>query len=177
MYSKQVEQAISVIRDSRLVTDDGMEEKLFLTISGLIPIVNVDLLVINDKNQILLSWRDDDIFEKGWHIPGGCLRYGESFMDRIQNTAKNEIGSMVICSEEPIAVRNVLGNAGKGNYVRERYHHVALLYKCSLKEELIIEETIDEGCYRAGELRWFEKIPDNLLKVHRVYFDILEPWL
>ena len=49
---------------------EGLEEEIFIAVSTIIPIVNVDLLILDSQNHILLSWRDDVYFGKGWHIPG-----------------------------------------------------------------------------------------------------------
>ena len=55
--------------------EQGLGEELFLTVSSLVPIVNVDLLVYNDKGQFLLTKRDDPYCGRGWHVPGGCIRF------------------------------------------------------------------------------------------------------
>ena len=65
---------------------------LFLIISSLTPIINVDLLIRNEKKQILLAWRNDVPFGNGWHIPGGIIRFKETFHQRIQRVAQLEIG-------------------------------------------------------------------------------------
>jgi colanic acid biosynthesis protein WcaH len=40
--------------------------------------VNVDLFISDDQGRVLLTWRDDEIFGAGWHIPGGMIRYKET---------------------------------------------------------------------------------------------------
>ena len=87
---------------------EGLEEEIFIAVSTIIPIVNVDLLILDSQNHILLSWRDDVYFGKGWHLPGGCIRYKETMAQRIQKTAMNEIGTRVIAASEPIAVKDVI---------------------------------------------------------------------
>ena len=32
--------------------------------------VNVDLLIRNDRRETLLTWRQDELY-RGWHIPAG----------------------------------------------------------------------------------------------------------
>ena len=61
---------------------DGLPDEVFTYISTVTPLVNVDLLIRNDKGEILLSWRYD-YRRSGWHIPGGIIRYKETFEQRI----------------------------------------------------------------------------------------------
>ena len=176
MYNHEIQDAIKTIRNAEIDASCGMSEELFMMISGLIPICNVDLLIENSKGQILLSWRDDDVFEKGWHIPGGCMRYGESFEKRIQETATRELGQSVTFEADPIAVKNVYGNGGINIHKRERGHHIALLFRCRLVDESKIKIN-DAGELKNGDLRWFDSLPDNILKLHFVYKKQLEKWI
>ena len=66
-------QAVEVLRQAKLNTDDGMPQELFLLLSGLIPLANVDLLVTNSNGQLLLERRCDSWYQNSWHIPGGCM--------------------------------------------------------------------------------------------------------
>ena len=83
----------------------GLGTKAFEIISELTPIVNVDLLIRNSEGRVLVSWREDDICGKGWHIPGGVIRYKETFEQRIKNTALNELGVEVDFNPIPIVIK------------------------------------------------------------------------
>ena len=83
-------------------SENGLGTELFLFSSTLMPVVNVDLLVTNPKHEILLSWRDDSHTGKGWHIPGGCVRFKEKLMDRVQKTAIAELEAGVVCQPEQL---------------------------------------------------------------------------
>lgn len=61
--SKELEDAVELLRNAELDARNGMTEELFWMISALVPIPNVDLLVTNEKGQLLLSRRNDDFFE------------------------------------------------------------------------------------------------------------------
>lgn len=168
--------AIQTLRRARLDTNGGMPQELFLLVSSLIPIPNVDLLVTNEKNQILLSWRDDPFYEKSWHIPGGCLRYAETMQTRVQQTALNEFGCEVEFDSEPVAVRDVIRGLNKAQiYPRERGHTVAVLYRCTLKGPVKTCDDENTALYN-GCLRWFDNIPKNFMKIQNVYRDVLHRW-
>lgn len=151
---------------------EGLEEEIFIAVSTIIPIVNVDLLILDSQNHILLSWRDDVYFGKGWHLPGGCIRYKETMAQRIQKTAMNEIGTRVIAASEPIAVKDVI--MGRDNAkVRERAHHLAILYKCRLPDQFVIDND-KKSKGTPGYLQWFEAIPEDILPIHEVYRDVFK---
>ena len=54
----------------------GLPQEIFFFISRITPMINVDLLIKDEKGRTLLAWRDDE-FYKGWHIPGGIIRFKE----------------------------------------------------------------------------------------------------
>ena len=54
---------------------EGLTEEIFYFISKLTPLVNVDLLIKNELNETLLTWRHDKFYGPAWHIPGGIIRF------------------------------------------------------------------------------------------------------
>jgi ADP-ribose pyrophosphatase YjhB (NUDIX family) len=73
----------------------GLPEELFLFASRITPLVNVDLLVKDKLGKTLLTWRDDGYYPPSWHIPGGIIRYKETFAERIKEVARTELGAAV----------------------------------------------------------------------------------
>ena len=159
---------------NNLNPSQGLPPELFEWISSIVPVPNVDLLVINENNQILLSWRDDEYYGQGWHLPGGCIRYKETIEERIQKTALSELGSKVIADANPIAVRSMIMGTKTG-YPIKRAHHVALLIRCSLPKGFEINNENRKET-DAGYLKWFDRIPENILEVHDIYFDVFEEY-
>ena len=153
---------------------EGLPFEVFEWISSMVPIANVDLLILNDKNEVLLSWRDDEYYGKGWHIPGGCIRFKETLEQRIQKTAESEIGTRVITDYKPIATREVIVGKGQDTPIK-RAHHIAILYECRLPDGFeIANEDKDEQT--AGYLKWFSEVPENILQVHEAYFDVMDEY-
>lgn len=169
-----VESAIECLR--KAMNDDGIDAKrglgidLFHFASTLMPVVNVDLLVINDNHEILLSWRDDEHCGRGWHIPGGCIRLGETFYERIQKTALAELGSEVETNGTPIEVFEIFTSEYRPNISNqnERSHFVTLVFLCRLPEGYHVEEKPENvpGC-----LKWFRELPHDLVNVQNCYKD------
>lgn len=149
---------------------EGLPQEVFEWISSMVPIANVDLLILNKKNEILLSWRDDEYYGKGWHIPGGCIRFKETIEERVQRTAETEIGTQVITNYVPIATKEVIVGKGQDLPIK-RAHHIAMLFECYLPDDFeVTNDNRDEQT--PGYLKWFDKIPNNILQVHEVYFDV-----
>jgi len=153
----------------------GLPQELFLFATTLLPCPNIDLFVTDRFHRLLLTWRDDEFFGKGWHIPGGCLRLKETLDDRIRETAKNEIGVEVIYDHNRFITRESIVTSPRpwlGNEL-ERSHNISMLFFCELPKGFLPDETSVEKPLPGG-LHWFDKFPDNLLKAHEsLYGDII----
>lgn len=158
----------------RIHPEQGLGEELFLQISSLVPIVNVDLLVYNDKGQFLLTKRDDPHCGKGWHVPGGCIRFKETCEERIRKVAQKELGiNQLSIEKEPIKVFEIIEHEHRPiKNQNERAHFITLAYKCFVDESYVINNgnLAEED---AGFIKWFDKLPDDLLKIQNCYREIL----
>lgn len=166
MY-KKVKEAIMQLQDAMKAEGvdptKGLPEELFIFSTTLVPIVNIDLFITNEKKQLLLAWRDDIYHGKGWHIPGGCVRLRERLETRVVKTAEKELGVPIDYKPDPIAVREIMEpeiRSGLSNQL-ERCHNVSFLYKCSVKFGYTVPDVVD-----SVELKWFDSLPKNLLEFH-----------
>jgi len=153
-------------------SENGLGTELFLFSSTLIPVVNVDLLLTNSKHEILLAWRDDPHTGKGWHIPGGCVRFKEKLMDCVQKTAITEFGAEVICRPKPIKVFEIFTSRYRDEIEdqKERAHFITLVYACKFKDEtMLLERQKSEYENKPGYLKWFSELPEDLLDVQECY--------
>jgi ADP-ribose pyrophosphatase YjhB (NUDIX family) len=143
----------------------GLTESVFLFVSQLTPIVNVDLLIINAKGQTLLTWRNDEYYGPGWHVPGGIIRFKESASDRIHAVASIELGATVVAQSDPICVREVMAPN------RDiRGHFISMLYQCDLTSELDqSNQSISDDFIENGNWKWHDHCPDNLISQHKMY--------
>ncbi len=140
----------------------GLPEEVFLFISRITPMVNVDLLIKDKNGRVLLSWRDDQFADAGWHLPGGIIRFKEKFEQRVLKVAETEIGTVVEFDPVPIAINQIiLGQKTRG-------HFISLLYKCFLSSKYIPKNT---GLTPKdnGYLMWHDSCPVNLVEVHEIY--------
>ena len=110
------------------------------------------------------SWRDDPYAGKGWHIPGGVIRFKETIKERIDEVARIEIGTFIdSSSQEPVAINEIF------DHEREvRSHFISLLYRCSLAVGFIPK---NKGILRfdPGYLMWHKTCPRDLVNLHEIY--------
>jgi len=142
----------------------GLPEEIFLFMSRITPLVNVDLLIKNKWKQTLLTWRDDGFFPAGWHIPGGIVRYKETIAERIGAVAAGELGAKVKCGNTPLVVREVIVPS-----FENRAHAISFLYECSLTSRLAQNRMYVKGAPQHGEWAWHDRCPKDLIVVHRMY--------
>ena len=155
--------------------EKGLGNELFLFISTLVPIINVDLLVYNAKGQFLLTWRNDPHCGIGWHIPGGCIRFKETCEERIKQVAHQELGINDIgFVKEPIKVFEIINQEYRDiSNQNERAHFITLVYKCYAPRDFSLDrQTTKEG--EVGFMKWFDCLPGNLLSIQSCYREIIK---
>jgi colanic acid biosynthesis protein WcaH len=146
----------------------GLPEELFLFVSRITPLVNVDLLIQDDARRTLLTWRSDDHYGCGWHIPGGIIRYKESSHQRIHEVARQELGAAVEFDPTPVAVIESIARE------RNRGHFISLLYRCRLASALDPQREAATDPPASGSWRWHTGAPSDLLEVHDIYKRFLD---
>ena len=140
----------------------GLPEDIFRFVSRVTPLINVDLLIQDDRARTLLTWRDDEFFGPGWHIPGGIIRYKESSAERVGLCAREELGAEVSSEPAPLFVFEDIGRQ------ETRGHHVSLLYRCRLVTPLD-EARRAAAPPRPGQWRWHAWAPPDLIEEQRPY--------
>lgn len=144
---------------------NGLPQEVFDLAASIVPMVNVDLLVQNKDGEVLLAWRDDGK-NIGWHIPGGIIRFKETFEERIQKTAKNELGAEVSFDENPLKISEIFMP------YQYRGHFISFLYKCHLPEGFVIDNKSKDETEN-GYLKWHNRMPNNLVQGQKCYEEFL----
>tara|TARA_A100001515_G_C4586836_1_gene214782 strand:- start:296 stop:904 length:609 start_codon:yes stop_codon:yes gene_type:complete len=147
----------------------GLPEELFLFVSRCTPIVNVDTLAYDKEKGFLLSWRDDEYAGKGWHVPGGIVRFKEKVEDRLVKTIVSELKCPVNFSftGSPITVQEVFPDH------ETRGHFVSFLYTVTLPEDYQIDNG-DLSDTDPGFLQWHKECPSNLVECQDMYLPFID---
>jgi ADP-ribose pyrophosphatase YjhB (NUDIX family) len=145
----------------------GLPYDLFLWISRMVPMVNVDLFITDGNGRVLLTWRDDEIYGAGWHVPGGIIRFSETAEERIRAVARDELGTAV--TYEPIPLVEELIHPERA----ARGHHIALVYRCRLTSPPDPDLRHDGGPKTRGQWAWHDRWPEDVLPEHRSYQRLL----
>ena len=124
---------------------------------------NVDLLIQDDRSRTLLTWRDDEFFGAGWHLPGGIIRYKETAAERIRACAREELGADVASDAAPLlVVETIRRQATRG-------HFISLLFRCRLISLPDPAKRAATDTPVAGQWRWHQRCPPDLPVVQRPY--------
>jgi colanic acid biosynthesis protein WcaH len=149
----------SVIGDPR----QGLPEDVFLLVSRITPLINVDLLIQDDSGRTLLTWRDDEFFGSGWHVPGGIIRYKETAAERVRACAREELAADISFDPAPMFVMETILER------RDRGHAISLLFRCRLLTAPDPAMAAGPESPSQGQWRWHEAAPLDLLDVQGQY--------
>lgn len=146
---------------------NGIGEDLFLAVSQLVPCLNVELLVKSiDRKSTLLTWRADQYYGPGWHVPGGVVRFKEKLEERVHKVAIRELDRELATVNGPIGFHEMF-NVNRN----VRGHFVSFVFEVTLKQPP--DEKMRAYDYPIdGMWRWFDHCPDNLIpnqKQLRIY--------
>jgi colanic acid biosynthesis protein WcaH len=154
--------AIAVLEENIPDKTVGLPEEIFYFISRITPLVNVDLLIKDSKENVLLAWRDD-VYYHGWHIPGGIVRFKETLERRIQKTAQDEIGISLSFNPKPLTIEQ-----GISPEFNNRGHFISILYSCSIPDGFVLNAD-GKKPGETGYLKWFNDCPEDFIKEQWFY--------
>jgi ADP-ribose pyrophosphatase YjhB (NUDIX family) len=159
MSSREIPAIEARIGDPR----QGLPEDVFLLVSRITPLINVDLLIQDDGSRTLLTWRADEFFGSGWHVPGGIIRFKESAAHRLRACAREELGADVSSETAPLLVsETILEQDTRG-------HHVSLLFRCRLLSPPDEARRATSDRPSSGQWRWHEHCPSDLIDSQSEY--------
>jgi colanic acid biosynthesis protein WcaH len=160
--------AIRTVEDAVGEPRGGLPLEVFLMVTRLVPLFTVDLFVQDDRGRTLLTWRDDQYFGAGWHVPGGAVRYKETIAERIAKCAREELGAEVTFNPAPLSVEEEIDPEQ-----RTRGHNIALLYRCRLVSGPDPALAADPARPQRDQWAWHERCPEQMLPVHQRYARLL----
>lgn len=167
--AEAVRDAIATLRSAVGNAAHGLPEEVFLLVSSLTPMINVDLLIRDGMGRNLLTWRHDAFYGPGWHIPGGIIRFKEKTSSRIAAVAAAELGANVRFDTTPLCINEIT------NPSRDiRGHFISLLYACTLTSAPDEARRCRDTPPEHGQWAWHAGAPEALIKVHEIYRPFLD---
>lgn len=160
----EIRQSIELLESAIQDPTKGLPKDVFLFATRITPMINVDLLIRNERNETLLTWREDEYYGPGWHVPGGIIRFKETVATRIRAVAACELGASVEFKKEPLAINEIMNTARD-----TRGHFISLLYNCVLTSPLDPAIEYKTGPTRNGQWAWHAGCPVNLITVQEMY--------
>ena len=147
---------------------------LFLLVSRLVPLFTVDLWILREDGAVLLTWREDEFFGRGWHVPGSALRLGETTQHRLRECGREELGAEIEAEGLPFDLMEEIQphvQEGSDPQARDRAHNVSAAYRCRLLTTPDPARAYDpaSGAPQPGQWAWHARCPEELLAVHRCY--------
>lgn len=152
---------IDTLESSLQNPSQGLPEDMFLFVSRITPLINVDLLIKNEQNHTLLTWRDDGYYPPGWHVPDGIIRFKETIAERVKAVSKNELGAEVEFNPVPLAMNEIIHDTREN-----RGHFISLLYKCRLLTPPDERLRCTSNSPLPHEWMWHSLCPANILQIH-----------
>lgn len=159
-----VQQVAAAVDDPR----QGLPDPVFRLVCKLTPMVNVDLLIHNERGDTLLVWRDDGQYH-GWHIPGGIVRFKELMTDRIAAVARLELDTTVTVNGGPIAISEIITEKVA------RGHFISFLFDCALVSPPSKALHHTSGPLKHGQWAWHSRCPDDIIASHQRYRRFIDP--
>jgi len=121
--------------------------------------LGTQIIVRNDKGEILLSKRSKEIGFGEWELPGGHIEFGETFEQCVRRECQEELGIEVKVSK----LISVAPNFIQGN------HYIVFVFLANSFEG--IPENKEPNVH--SEMKWFpeDKLPENLFIASKHAFD------
>lgn len=142
----------------------GVGKTLFESISRLTPAISVELIIKSqDQKSSLLTWRDDEFYGPGWHVPGGVVRFKETLTSRVDKVLNHEIGVPASKIEGPIGFHEIFNNQ------RDiRGHFISFVFLVELIGAPPEKYRAKKCTPKSGCWQWFAKCPHNLISNQKV---------
>ena len=125
MLNKKDQKNFLVIFD-KIKNEKELPTIIFESLCKIIPFVACEIIIKDKNDSLLLTWRDDKWY-KGWHFPGGLMRVGETFKQRIGIVCLKELNVEV----KSIKFLQVINNG----YGDKRGYVISLIFLCTTNKK------------------------------------------
>jgi colanic acid biosynthesis protein WcaH len=135
-----------------------IKKNLYKKIMESIPIVCIDVIIMNEKNEYLLVKRKNNPLKNKFWMVGGRLYKNEMLADGIKRKVNEEIG-VKKCSIKYVGFFEEFFNKTEQN-INSNFHAISFVYKALINSKTKIK--IDN---QSIEYKWFKKLPPLFKKI------------
>ena len=138
-----------------------LEKELFSSIIENTPLISIDLIIKDNKGNVLLGKRVNKPALSSWFVPGGRIFKDESIDDAFRRTTKTEIGKTFEIKDATF--KGVYQHFYDDNVFNDKFstHYIVLGFELIIKEDLSLD-TVQHEKYK-----WFTQ--NELLESEEVY--------
>ena len=124
------------------------------------PLVSIDLIIKNEKSQILLGKRVNEPAKNEWFVPGGRIFKDETLENAFMRTTVSEIG--ISFSKKEAEFYGLYEHFYQNNVFDNEYstHYIVLAHQLQVKEKDVVLNNQHEA------YRWFNI--EEILKNNQV---------
>lgn len=126
-----------------------MTDEQFLHIVDATPLVSIDLVIRNERGDVLLGWRVNRPAQNSWFVPGGRIRKNERVKEALHRISQRELGVTI----DEAKLLGVFDHIYEDNFLGEpkvNTHYVVLGFSAELPSQTAF--TADD---QHGALKWW----------------------
>lgn len=114
-----------------------LEKDKFLEIINNTPLVSIDLIVKNEKNEVLLGLRKNKPAQGYWFVPGGRILKNEKIKDALSRISKTETGLEIdITKAKLLGVYDHIYNDNFAGSYGINTHYVVIAFEINLNQSV-----------------------------------------
>lgn len=142
-----------------------LPDQIFKTVISSTPLISIDLVVRNEKNEVLLGKRLNAPAKGFWFVPGGRVQKNETLDNAFIRLLREELGIESGIVREDANFLGVFEHFYSDNVFDDEVgtHYIVLGYEIKLGKDLLKELPIEQHSI----FIWFQESNKDEIKIHR----------
>lgn len=140
--------------------EDGVGTDLFDAIIAIVPQTTIEAVIVDNidhPTKVLVTPRDDHNYPKSCQLPGSFVRYGETFLQRLNRLVRSELKVGIKKYEDTNTKYNCLE-------AKNKRHIIGLYFLVELSANPKVAH------------QWIDYIPKNLIRQHKDFLKSYFHW-
>ncbi len=146
-----------------------LEKHKFLEIITNTPLVSIDLIIKNKKNEVLLGYRNNRPAKGFWFVPGGRIRKNETIDEAFERILAAETGMIFQGEKKLLGVYDHIYNDNFANVPNINTHYVVIGFEIQVNNNVTIVKDEQHKEYKWIKINEILQ-SDNVHKNTKNYF-------